>query len=87
MDCYNYLYKEDTRAFYLPAMSSHMEILFLGEKPEYLWHYTQLPLYERPGQPHHENRLALTGGSAVSAEWKDLYGGLFSGIAWKWKSN
>lgn len=77
--------KEDTRAYHLPTLSSGMEILFLGEKPKLIWHYTQLPLYERPGQPVKERLLDLDGGSVVRVEWNDLYGGLFSGIAWRWE--
>ena len=76
--------KEETRTYHLPAISSGMEILFLGTKPNLIWHYTQLPLYERPGQPAKDRLLGLNGGSAVRVEWNDLYGGLFSGIAWEW---
>ena len=79
------LIKEDTRAFHLPTIKSGMEILFLGEKPQFMWHYSQLPLFERPGTPVKERLLDLGGGSTVRVEWDDLYGGLYAGIAWVWE--
>ena len=76
--------KEDTRAYHLPTISSGMEIMFLGEKPKLIWHYAQLPVFERSGRPAKDQLLDLSGGSNVRVEWNDLYGGLFTGIAWEW---
>ena len=76
--------QEDTRSFHLPTISSGMEILFLGEKPSQIWHYAQLPLFERPGLPVRERLMDLGGGSSVRVEWNELHGGLYSGIAWAW---
>jgi len=58
--------------------------LILGDKPKLIWHYAQLSMFERPGQPSKDRLLNLGGGSDVRVEWNDLYGGLFSGIAWEW---
>ena len=77
--------KEETRAYHLPTIHGGMEVMFLGEKPKLLWHYTQMPLFERPGKPTKERLLDFRGGSTVRVEWDDLYGGLFSGIAWAWE--
>ena len=76
--------KEETRAFHLPTLAHGMEIIFIGEKPKLIWHYSQLPLFERPGIPTKEQLIDLSGGSTVHVEWNDLYGGLYSGIAWEW---
>ena len=76
--------KEEARAYHLPTISSGMEVIFLGEKPKLLWHYSQLPLHERPGKPAKNRLLDLSGGSTVRVEWNNLYGGLYSGIAWTW---
>jgi hypothetical protein len=75
---------EETRAFHEPTLSCSVEIVFMGDKPKRIWQYKQLPLYERPGIPTKQQLLELNGGSAVKAEFTDLYGGLFSGIAWEW---
>jgi hypothetical protein len=77
--------KEETRAFHLPTLSSSMEVIFLGEKPSLIWHYAQLPLHERPGEPDKKRILNLNGGSAVRVEFGELYGGLYAGIAWRWR--
>lgn len=76
---------EETRAFHLPTIASEMEILFLGEKPEMIWHYSQLPVFERPGKAAKERLMDLRGGSSVRVRWDELNGGLYSGIAWRWK--
>lgn len=77
--------REETRAFHLPTIAAEMEVLFLGEKPKTMWQYAQLPLFERPGQPTKEQLLDLAGGSSIRVRWEELNGGLYSGIAWKWK--
>lgn len=76
--------KEETRAFHLPTIAAEMEVLFLGDKPKTIWHYTRLPVFERPGLPKREQMLDMCGGSSVRVRWDDLYGGLYSGIAWCW---
>ena len=77
--------KEETRAFHLPTLAHRMEVVFLGEKPKILWHYSQLPIFERPGIPTAEQIIDLSDRSSVNVQWKDLYGGLYSGIAWEWE--
>ena len=77
--------KEETRAFHLPTIAAEMEILFLGDKPKTMWHYTNLPVFERPGLPEKDRLLNMHGGSSVRVRWDDLYGGLYSGIAWSWE--
>ncbi len=76
--------REETRAFHLPTLAFQMEVLFIGEKPRLIWHYSQLPLFERPGVPKRDQLIDIKGGSTTVVEWSDLYGGLYSGIAWEW---
>jgi hypothetical protein len=80
----NYALLEESRAFHEPTMSFRVEVVFLGEKPEVLWQYKQLPFFTRPGEPTGANLLDSNNSSTVAAEFSDLYGGLFSGIAWRW---
>ena len=75
---------EETRAFHEPTLSFGLEIVFMGDKPTRLWRYEQLSIYERPGAPKKSQLLDLNGGSVARAEFTDLYGGLFAGVAWEW---
>ena len=77
--------KEETRAFHLPTLAHGMEIMFIGDRPKIIWHYSHLPLYERPGVPTKKQLIDLAGGGSARVEWSDLYGGLYSGIAWEWE--
>jgi hypothetical protein len=75
---------DDSRAFHEQSFSFGIEVMFLGQKPHLIWQYKQLPFFERPGKPTRQQLLDLKGGSSVKAEFTDLYGGLFSGVAWEW---
>jgi hypothetical protein len=75
---------EETRGFHIPTLSCSIEVMFLGEKPRLIWHYAQLPYFERPGKPTKQWLIDLKGGGSVRVEFSDLHGGLFSGIAWEW---
>jgi hypothetical protein len=75
---------EETRAFHEPTLAFKVEVMFLGDKPSQIWQYKQLPYYERPGKPTEQQLLNLNGGSSIKTNLADLYGGLFSGIAWEW---
>lgn len=75
---------ETTRAFHEPTLEAKFELIFIGEKPQVIWQYDHLAMYERPGVPAKEQLLDLGDTSVVQANFTDLYGGLFSGVAWKW---
>jgi len=75
---------DSCRAFHEPTLSFKVEVVFLGIKPEIIWQYRQLPFFTRPGEPTRGQLLDLADTSVVGAEFSDLYGGLFSGIAWRW---
>ncbi|MCL1876567.1 hypothetical protein FWF74_00790 [Candidatus Saccharibacteria bacterium] len=76
---------EECRAFHEPTFSFRIEVMFLGAKPVQVWSYKQLPYFSRPGIPRPEHLISLENTSVASAEFSDLYGGLFSGIAWRWE--
>ena len=74
---------EESLAFHEPTRFASFDAVFVGDRPTLIWQFSGLTAYERPGQPSLARRLA-TDGSRVSAGFRDLYGGLFAGIAWEW---
>jgi len=83
-DTYEYAVLEESKAFHEPTFSFRVEVIFLGVKPEMVWSFKQLPFFTRPGIPRQEHLIDLSDTSMAAAEFTDLYGGLFSGIAWRW---
>jgi hypothetical protein len=75
---------EETRAFHEPTLTANFKVIFIGQKPTTIWQYDHLAIYERPGKPSKEQLLDLNSGNTFTAEFTDLYGGMFSGVAWKW---
>jgi len=59
--------------------------MFKGERLSIIWAYDKLSRTERPGEPTNENRLVLSEGGDIQTEFSQLYGGLHSGIAWRWE--
>lgn len=74
---------ETSRAFHERTLVASFEVMFIGAKPQRIWSFHQLSYFERPGQPT-GNQLNLGNGSSAQIGFRDLYGGLFNGIAWKW---
>lgn len=75
---------EESRAFHEPTRTAVFEVVFLGHRPSVVWSYERLTFFERPGDPDVGQRLELGAGLSVRAVFHDLYGGLFSGVAWRW---
>lgn len=50
--------------------------------PRSLWSFQQLHLYERPGKPLRQNRVPILPDPTV--RFANLYGGMYSGLAWRW---
>lgn len=71
------------QTFESPTLSFRVEACFLGDVPPVIWAYDKLSRIERPGRPE-EGRGIEPAGNVISADFADLYGGLASGIAWKW---
>jgi hypothetical protein len=75
---------KDRRKHYGDRHGIKIEAVFLGEKPRNIWSYRGLTFFERPGSPSTGEPLEFDGESVVKTVFHDLYGGLFSGIAWEW---
>lgn len=73
---------EEARAFHEPTLHASISVRFSGSAPEHIWRYDGLTFFERPGKEQRSVNLNLAG--EVREEFRDLYGGLFSGVAWRW---
>ncbi|HMR85998.1 MAG TPA: hypothetical protein PKC31_00860 [Candidatus Nanoperiomorbaceae bacterium] len=78
------LLTETSRAFHERTLTAALEAIFIGERPRRIWSYERLSYFERPGQPKPSSLLDVTHTSSARASYRDLYGGLFNGIAWEW---
>lgn len=72
------------QTFESPTLEYLDEVCFLGETPSVAWSYDKLSRIERPGLPGESNALGSNASALVSARFSELYGGLCSGIAWRW---
>ena len=75
---------EETRAFHEPTLAAKFEVIFIAEKPGIIWQYDHLAFFERPGEPEYGQILNLGNCNSVQASFTDLYGGMYSGVAWRW---
>ncbi|OHT89056.1 hypothetical protein BKG68_04180 [Mycobacteroides saopaulense] len=80
----NLLLTEDSRAFHERTLTASFEAVFIGGKPARIWQFERLSFFERPGNPSPRQLLDFKETSSVKAHYRDLYGGLFNGVAWEW---
>lgn len=73
------------QSFETPTLTYKQKVIFKGDKPAIVWSYDKLSRIERPGEPTDANRLDISNDGTVEKEFTQLYGGLHSGIAWRWK--
>ena len=73
------------QSFETPTLTYRQKVVFKGEKLGSRWAYDKLSRIERPGEPMDENRLEISEDGSAQKEFIQLYGGLHSGIAWRWK--
>lgn len=73
------------QSFETPTLAYKQEVIFKGEKPPIIWAYDKLSRIERPGEPNDHNYLKAEEDGCIEKEFTQLYGGLHSGIAWRWK--
>ena len=71
------------QSFETPTMRYDVEVCFLGQQPATIWTYDKLSRIARPGDPANLPNLTPNGHTAT-ATFHELYGGLCSGIAWRW---
>ncbi len=75
---------EESLAFHEPTRFARFEVEFRGAKPAQLWKIDRLTAIERPGRPTRHTLLDFGEIPALRVDYRDLYGGLFSGVAWNW---
>lgn len=73
------------QSFETPALVYRQEVTFLGDRPPVRWAYDKLSRVERPGSPEKDELLRFENSGSLRKEFHQLYGGFFSGIAWRWK--
>ena len=73
------------QSFETPTLLYGQEVVFLGDKPPIIWAYQNLSRVERPGTPEKNEVLQFDNSDSLRKEFRHLYGGLFSGIAWRWE--
>lgn len=78
------LLTEESRAFHEPTRFASFWAVFIGSVPRIIWSYRGLSFFERPGDPSAGQQLQIGNDPGVKVEYRDLYGGLYSGIAWEW---
>lgn len=49
-----------------------------------IYYFSGLTFHQRPGPPSPDRTLSTTDSSSVKVTFKNLYGGLYAGIAWEW---
>ena len=72
-----------SQIFHIPTRAFWVAAEFTGDVPPLVWSFDKLTHFERPGTPTTANRLRPEN-NRVTKEFRTLYGGLFSGIAWRW---
>jgi hypothetical protein len=73
------------QSFETPTLIYKQAVVFKGDIPHIIWAYDKLSRFVRPGEPTNENSLEISEDRSVQKEFTQLYGGLHSGIAWRWK--
>lgn len=71
-------------AFHEPARFTTFEAKFLGERPSALWQINRLTSIALPGTSTPATDLTLGPEATAVVHFRDLYGGLYNGIAWAW---
>ncbi len=75
---------EQTQAFHEPTRFVSLGAVFIGDRPNKIWGFSGLSFFERPGTPQVGQILECDDEQFVEVQYYDLYGGLWSGIAWEW---
>lgn len=77
---------EESLAFHERTLEARFEVVFLGEMPELLFQFSGLTGGERPGEATSDRLLASKDGAVAEVKIRDLYGGLYAGLAWRWNA-
>jgi hypothetical protein len=74
------------QTFESPTLSYTNEVCFLGDVPPTVWTYDKLSRIERPGTPTTSRGLNVGERAVFRVTFSELYGGLCSGIGWRWRN-
>lgn len=72
------------RAFHERSLLASIRVVFLGQRPSIVWKYERVSHFSQPGEPRDSNVVGLDGAGRASLRMRDVYGGLVSGMAWRW---
>lgn len=75
---------EESMAFHEPTRFAEFEVVFLGKQPQAIWSFRGLTAHERPGTPTNGTVVTLGDDGRAKAQFADVYGGLYCGVAWAW---
>lgn len=77
--------KLGSRAFHHRALLASIQVGFIGEKPASVWAFERVSPYARPLHPAEGDLMVLDDRGVATLRLRDVYGGLFSGVAWDWR--
>lgn len=75
---------EESLAFHEPTRFAEFVTTFDGDRPTDIWKVHRITSHQRPGVPGSPNRIEIDSSGTARAKYYDVYGGLYSGIAWEW---
>lgn len=73
-----------SRAFHDRTLLASMQVAFVGDQPKSIWKFDRVSPFAIPTGANEYNSLSLNGKGIATLRLRDVYGGLFSGIAWEW---
>lgn len=77
-------FKLGTRAIHERTLLFSMQVAFVGEQPKKIWKVERVGYFSIPDEPNEYNTIDLDEQGVARLQLRDVYGGLFSGIAWSW---
>ncbi|RRD51562.1 hypothetical protein EII12_08275 [Buchananella hordeovulneris] len=80
-----YWLHEESLAFHEPTRFARFTVHFLGQPPTTAWQFSGLTALQRPGAPSANTQLSAETDGTITATFRDIYGGLYCGLAWEWK--
>lgn len=73
-------------AFHDRTLLVSIQVGFVGDKPRSLWKFERVSPFARLSSANEHNTIDLNDQGVATLRLRDVYGGLFSGIAWEWYS-
>lgn len=73
-----------SRAFHERSLLASIHVAFVGPRPDVLWRFERVSYFDSPGEPSERNHVELDEHGIAALRLRDVHGGLFSGIGWRW---